>query len=243
MTTELVQLFAEFVDVPEEEIQRGVENFAAANVHEWARTSGESWADKAATFYSTAPGYVFDLIHGNKSREHLREVYQRYGHWDYIANSGQDVLEFGGGLGMACSIFRDLGRRVTYVDVAGPASQFARWYFGTKGYPDIEVCLVEPEELVLPENRQWDFVFSDSVIEHLIDPVGTVETLARAVKPGGLLYLIIDAHAVDPAFPMHRHIFIDELIDACPTLREMTRVRHEGDVVNAFRRQLAATPA
>ena len=74
-----------------------------------------------------ATGYVFDLIHGNKTREHPRRVYQQDGHWDYIVGSGQEVLEFGGGLGMACSIFRDLRRRVICVDVDGSASQFARW--------------------------------------------------------------------------------------------------------------------
>ena len=184
---------------------------------------------------------MFDLIHGNKTREHPRRVYQQDGHWDYIVGSGQEVLEFGGGLGMACSIFRDLRRRVTCVDVDGSASQFARWYFFTKGYRDIEVCLVEPQQLVLPADRQWDLVFLDSVIEHLIDPVATVETFARAVRPGWLLYSTIDAHTyahtVDPAFPTHRHIYIDDLIAACPTLMGMSRVRHDGDVANAFRRR------
>ena len=76
---------------------------------------------------------------------------------------------------------------------------------------------------------------SDSVIEHLVDPGGTVETLAKAVKPGGVLYLLIDAHSVEDGFPMHRHIHIEELLDESPSLRAMDHVLHDGDGYNVFR--------
>lgn len=78
-------------------------------------------------------------------------------------------------------------------------------------------------------------MFSDSVIEHVPDPAGTVETLARAVRPGGLLYLIIDAHEVSAAFPMHRHVHLSEILAGAPTLRTMQHVLHQGDGLNAFR--------
>lgn len=113
--------------------------------------------------------------------------------------------------------------------------QFARWYFERQG-EDIEVIPVDPLSLHLPDGRSWDFVFSDSVIEHLIEPAGTVETLARAVRMGGVLYLIIDAHNVGDAYPMHRHIEIDDLLKRCPTLARMQHVKRKGDVVNVFRR-------
>ena len=95
--------------------------------------------------------------------------------------------------------------------------------------------LTPSERLVLPEGRQWDLVFSDSVIEHVPDPVGTVERLAQATRRGGLLYLIIDAHEVSPAFPMHRHVYLADLLAGAPTLRSMQHVLHEGDGLNAFR--------
>lgn len=143
-------------------------------------------------------------------------------------------MEFGGGLGLACSLFRDLGRRVTYVDIDGATSRFARWYFERTGQSDIEFLLTPQDELALPEGRQWDFVFSDAVIEHLIDPAPIVDRLARAVRPGGVLYLIIDAHNVTPAFPMHRHVYMDEILERAPALRAMKRVLHDGDGLNAF---------
>ena len=130
---------------------------------------------------------------------------------------------------------RDLGRKVSYVDIDGSASRFARWYFERTGQQDIEVMLTPAKELVLPEGRQWDFIYSDSVIEHLVDPGGTVETLAKAVKPGGVLYLLIDAHSVEAGSPTHRHSHIEELLDESPSLRAMDHVLHDGDGYNVFR--------
>jgi len=82
-------------------------------------------------------------------------------------------------------------------------------------------------------------VFSDAVIEHLIDPAPAVDRLAGAVRPGGTLYLIIDAHNVGPGFPMHRHVYLSELLDGSPALRSMEHVLHDGDGLNAFRKPAA----
>lgn len=235
MAEELVACLSEFADMSTEEIEKGAANFAVAGQLEWESTPGDSWEEKAVTFYNSAPGYLFDLVNANRSRRHLEAVYRHYGHWEWFANSGPDVLEFGGGLGVACSIFRELGRRVTYVDVDGPAAQFAAWYFAKNGFTDIEQLLVAPQRLELPAGRQWDLIFTDAVLEHVIDPVATVETLARHVRPGGVLFLNIDAHNVNEQFPMHREIYIADLLAGCPTLAAMAHVRHEGDVTNVFR--------
>jgi len=85
-----------------------------------------------------------------------------------------------------------------------------------------------------PQRHALHRQISDSVIEHVPDPAATVERLAQAVAPGGLLYLIIDAHEVSPAFPMHQHV--QDLLAAAPTLRALQHVKHDGDLVNAFRR-------
>jgi hypothetical protein len=77
------------------------------------------------------------------------------------------------------------------------------------------------------------------VIEHLTDPAATVDTLARAVRPGGVLYLIIDAHTVDPRFPMHRHVELRELLAQAPALAAMEHLLHDGDGLNAFRQPVA----
>lgn len=233
---DMFALFAEYSGMALEDVRTAAANYAAFNHAHWRECEGTTWEQRARQFYGLADGYVFDLIHGNRSKAHLRAIYEHFGHWKWFLASGSEVLEFGGGLGLTCSIFRDLGRRVTYVDVEGPVSRFARWYFAKTGQTDIEVLLTPVEKLVLPEGRQWDFVFSDAVIEHLVDPVGTVETLARVVRPGGILYLIVDAHTVDSRFPMHRHVYLDDLLAGSPALSAMEHVVHEGDGLNVFRK-------
>ncbi len=236
---DLFHLFAEYSGMSVDEVLGAASNYAAFNRYHWSECGGQTWEERAKEFYGLADGYVFDLLNSNRSKAHLQAIYERYGHWPWILRSGADVLEFGGGLGLTCSIFRELGRRVTYVDVDGPVSRFARWYFARTGQEEIEVVLTAPEKLVLAAGRQWDFIFSDSVIEHVLDPVGIVETLARAVRPGGILYLIIDAHTVDPRFPMHRHMYIEELLAASPALAGMEHVLRDGDGLNVFRARVA----
>ncbi|MCK5942704.1 MAG: methyltransferase domain-containing protein [Planctomycetes bacterium] len=231
----LFLLFAEYYGLTPQDVFALAKNYRGINEHQWQECAGSSWRERALSFYESAEGYVFDLVHSNQSKAHLIEIYREFAHLPWFERSGPQVLEFGGGLGLWCSLMRDLGREVTYVDVDGAASRFARWYFERTEQRDIEVVLTPSERLVLPTGRQWDFVYSDSVIEHLVDPGGTVDTLARATRPGGVLYLLIDAHRVEEGFPMHRHVHLDELFAASPTLRAMEHVLHQGDGYNVFR--------
>lgn len=231
---DLFELFSEYSGMAVEDVRKAAANYGGINEFHWGECSGESWEQRVRQFYDVADGYVFDLLHANRSKAHLEAVYRQFGHWDWFQKSGHEVLEFGGGLGLSCSLFRDLGREVTYVDIDGSASRFARWFFARTGQSDIEVVITPQDSLCLPAGRQWDFVFSDAVLEHLVDPAPTVDRLARAVRPGGTLYLIIDAHNVGPGFPMHRHVYLDELLARSDALRAMEHVLHDGDGLNAF---------
>jgi SAM-dependent methyltransferase len=232
----LLQVYSDYAGIPLPLLESCVRNFGSFNQVAWQECEGGDWEAKAKVFYERSNEYLFDLLAGSPSKAHRRAVLERYGHWQWLSAAGPDALEFGGGLGVTCSLLRDAGKRVTYVDVDGPAARFARWYFERLGQRDIEIALVPSDRTVLPAGRQWDLVYSESVIEHLPDPPATVEALARAVRPGGLLYLIIDAHEVSPAFPMHRHVHLAELLAGAPSLRAMQHVLHDGDGRNAFRR-------
>lgn len=228
-------LYAEYTGQPVELVAQCAQNFGNFNAVTWRECQGETWLDKAKVYYERHDEYLFDLLYGSQSKARRRAVYEHYGHWPWLVGAGNDVLEFGGGLGFCCSLLRDQGKRVTYCDVDGPAAKFAQWYFARCNQRDIEIVHTPSERLVLPAGRQWDLVFSDSVLEHVPDAAGTAERLAQAVRPGGLLYLIIDAHEVSPAFPMHRHVHLQDLLAGAPTLRSMQHVLHDGDTVNAFR--------
>ncbi len=230
----MFDLFSEYSGMQVDDVRGIVQQYSGVNEFHWQECDGDTWRERVQQFYEIADGYVFDLINANRSKQHLRSIYEKFGHWPWLSKSGPEVLEFGGGLGLACSLFRDLGRKVTYVDIDSSPSRFARWYYQRTQQTDIEMLITPQDALVLPDGRQWDFVFSDAVIEHLVDPASTVDRLARAVRPGGMMYLIIDAHNVGPGFPMHRHVYLDELLEGSPTLRSMQHVIHDGDGLNAF---------
>ncbi len=230
------KLYAEYTGLPEALVAQCAQNFGNFNQVTWQECPGDNWLDKAKVYYEQKDEYLFDLLYGSQTKARRRAIYQQYGHWRWMVGAGPEVLEFGGGLGFCCSMLRDAGKRVTYCDVNGPAAKFAQWYFARCGQDDIEIVHTPSHELVLPARRHWDLVFSDSVIEHVPDPALTVERLAQAVRPGGLLYLIIDAHEVSAAFPMHRHVYLKDLLAGAPTLRAMEHVLHDGDGLNAFRR-------
>ncbi len=236
MDHDLFELFTEYSGLTAAEVRTAAASYAAFNQNDWRGCEGKTWEQRALQFYGRADGYVFDLINANQSKSRLRAIYEQFGHYPWFLRSGPEVLEFGGGMGLACSILRDLGRKVTYVDVEGPVARFARWYFAKTGQQDIEMLMTPTDRLLLPAGRQWDFIFTDSVIEHLVDPEATVETLAQAVRPGGVLYLLIDAHTVDPRFPMHRHVHLEQLLQGAPALASLDHVLHDGDGLNVFRR-------
>ena len=185
--TSSVALYSEYTGIPVEIVEQCATKFGAFNQVTWSECEGATFCDKAKVYYENTDEYLFDLLHGSRSKAWRKQVYQHFGHWQWMTSIGPDVIEFGGGLGLTCSLLRDEGRRVTYCDVDGPAAKFARWYFERTGQRDIEILHTPSSELVLPEGRQWDLVFSDSVIEHVPDPAATVERLARALKPGGTL--------------------------------------------------------
>ena len=65
-------------------------------------------------------------------------------------------------------------------------------------YPELkELPLVEPdiigdaETLSSVQNESFDFVVSAHVIEHMKNPILSIENWLRVLKPGGLLYLIV----------------------------------------------------
>lgn len=235
-TDDLLAYFSEYSGIPLPLVYECVRNYRGFNHVAWQECEGNDWRAKARVFYERSVEYAFDLLAGSHRRSKRLASLREHGHWDWLMREGRDVIEFGGGLGVTCSLLREAGKRVTYVDVGGPAQQFAKWYLERLGQHDIEMLVTPSEQAVLPVGRQWDVVFSESVIEHVLEPAATVETLARAVRKGGLLYLIIDAHEVSPGFPMHRHIHLDDLLAGAPTLRTLRHVLHEGDGLNAFRR-------
>jgi 2-polyprenyl-3-methyl-5-hydroxy-6-metoxy-1,4-benzoquinol methylase len=94
-----------------------------------------------------------------------------------IAATGRRLLDFGAGTGAFVRVARENGWDATGVDRSRVAVERA---FRENG---VELSL----ELSETENR-LDFVTLWDVIEHLRDPVGTVQSLRSRLRPGGWMF-------------------------------------------------------
>jgi hypothetical protein len=82
------------------------------------------------------------------------------------------------------------GATVDYIDRCTVADLRAH-------YPELnDLPLVEPDVIGdaetmagVPDGR-YDFVIASHVIEHMRNPIGSIATWCRVVKPGGLIYLV-----------------------------------------------------
>jgi SAM-dependent methyltransferase len=69
-------------------------------------------------------------------------------------------------------------------EISGWGLRKAGWRsFDRLQYPDFDLCRSTPE-------RQYDVVFCEQVLEHVVDPVAAVHTLFALTRPGG--QLIVD---------------------------------------------------
>jgi 2-polyprenyl-3-methyl-5-hydroxy-6-metoxy-1,4-benzoquinol methylase len=97
--------------------------------------------------------------------------------WKIIKDRPGSVLDHGGGGGTFLEVLLRMGiTDLTYTDIPGPTFEFVKWFFGDK---------VKYEED--PDNIKgyYDYITSNSVLEHIPDPIKTVNMFADHLKPGG----------------------------------------------------------
>lgn len=112
------------------------------------------------------------------------------------------VLDFGGGVGELCLMLWEAGADVTYADIRGIISDFARWRFNKYG-ADIKVIYSSINTIKLPL-REYDLITSDAVIEHFKREYleNFIIALSSGLKPKRFLYLLWDP-TYTKDFPMH----------------------------------------
>ncbi|MFQ5503971.1 MAG: class I SAM-dependent methyltransferase [Planctomycetota bacterium] len=235
MHDDLIRQFSEFSTIPLAQVRTGVTQHAAFTRLSWADCPELGWREKLMR-YERDLCRVFELLGGDRPPEALRDRYQREGHWEWLVDHAGDVLVFGAGLGTSCRVLHGLGHRVTYLDADGAAASFARWSFEQNGSSDIEMLLLDKGEIALPASRGWDLVLCDSALESRGDPVQTIDCLARAVRPGGLLYLILEPQTRTDASPARRYVTFSELVSGSPALGALELVPLGNPRAAAFRR-------
>jgi SAM-dependent methyltransferase len=200
---EIIKDYAEFSGIPLQELIQRMNRFHELVNGEWNELGPSSWADRAKMFYARSNHYILDLLYANADRDAAEKKLEKYGIWKFLDQLPPrlDVLEFGGGLGVVCQLFCERDYQVTYLDIPGKPMDFARWRFQRYHIP-VRIIESDPERLTL--ENEYDFIFSDAVFEHLIDPCQAADRLMRHLRPGGYLVLLIDVFNNNDMWPMHR---------------------------------------
>jgi SAM-dependent methyltransferase len=96
----------------------------------------------------------------------------------------RSYLDFGAGVGAGGILFSRHCFEVTLADISSELLGFSKWRLDLRKldgeYIDLKAQGFPPEA--------FDFMTAMDVFEHLFDPVGTVEDLGSAMKPGGYLF-------------------------------------------------------
>jgi 2-polyprenyl-3-methyl-5-hydroxy-6-metoxy-1,4-benzoquinol methylase len=112
--------------------------------------------------------------------------------------AGSRVLEFGHGVGSTGILFARHGFDVSLYDISEPMSRFAQWRFQRRGLTAGFLL----GETALETAGQYDVIVSLDVLEHVENPLRTLECLVAHLAPAGVLVLNI-AFGLDPTNPEH----------------------------------------
>jgi SAM-dependent methyltransferase len=110
----------------------------------------------------------------------------------------RSYLDFGSGVGSGIILFARHRFAVTAADISTPLLEFCRWRMTQRGLAGI---YLDGKTSRLP-SESYDMITAMDVFEHLVDPVGTVEELWRAIRPGGFLFGRFGTEP-DESHPMH----------------------------------------
>jgi 2-polyprenyl-3-methyl-5-hydroxy-6-metoxy-1,4-benzoquinol methylase len=110
----------------------------------------------------------------------------------------RSICDFGAGCGSGAVLYAAAGLETAAADISAPMLAFTKWRCERR---KLKVDILDLRARKLPEGA-FDFVSALDVFEHLSDPVGTVDDLARSIRPGGVLFgrFAVDA---DDDHPLH----------------------------------------
>jgi SAM-dependent methyltransferase len=165
-------------------VHRRCEGALRAVKRRWEQTVQNVEAREVEKYYDTTDDHVEELMWWHTLREDNSPL-AYVAALEFAATArAKKYLDFGSGVGSGALLFRQHGLNVTLADISGVLLSFCRYRFNRRA---LEARFIDLKESVLPEGA-FDFVTAMDVFEHLVDPIRTVESLERALKPGGYIY-------------------------------------------------------
>jgi len=179
-------------------VQRRCAEAVRAVKHRWEQTVKDVGEHEVEKFYDGADDYIEELMWWHTLSEDNSPLAYVVALEFASMIPGKSYLDFGSGVGSGALLFRRHGFEVTSADVSSVLLSFCRYRFEQRA---LDAKFIDLKESTLPEGA-FDFITAMDVFEHLVDPVGSVDLINRALKPGGYIYGRFGADE-DPDRPQH----------------------------------------
>ncbi|MFH1783734.1 MAG: methyltransferase domain-containing protein [bacterium] len=190
---DLAEFFSKERHIIEEAFIREWSNLGSSVRAAWYGAAPET-KKQINDFYQSTDSYIYDLIviHKTWSRTMWRkiaiELFHKYG--------VETILDFGGGIGEDAIGFKKLGFKPTIYEIGLRTAEFAKWRF-SKHNLEIEV-ITDRKDL-----GQYNAVYCTEVLEHLTDPVETINLLPHFLTKDGILLVTHSFERLSKRYPSH----------------------------------------
>jgi 2-polyprenyl-3-methyl-5-hydroxy-6-metoxy-1,4-benzoquinol methylase len=180
------------------EIQRRCLHAVANVKREWQEKVSVVSRASVERFYDESQAMLYELMWWHTLSEDTSPLAYVLA-WHFAQQQGcRHYLDFGAGVGSGAILFARHGVQVALADVSSSLLEFSQWRLNVR---ELSAEAIDLKTLGLP-SQAFDFVTAMDVFEHLVDPVGAVEQLCAALKPGGFLFARLGAE-VDEDRPQH----------------------------------------
>ena len=197
----LDELAEYFAGTDRADLERWCTDATSRLKREWPPT-GTHDARAVERFYDDNEGHIFDLMWWHRLSDDLSPLAYVVALDFARAHPGRRYLDFGSGVGSGGLLFARHGFDVTLADISSTLLRFARWRLDRRA---LRASFIDLKTVALPP-AAFDVITAMDVFEHLTDPVGTVDQLAAALKPGGHIF---GRFAAEPDEDRPQHIVFD----------------------------------
>lgn len=189
---------AEYTGQSQSEVERLCQGAVDAQRDQWYESRREDEQSLVA-FYNECDAYNYELLWWHALQQgdapawnaRLLELANQY--------ECRRYLDFGGGIGTNGILLAGSGREVTIADVSDVLQKFAKWRIERR---QLQAKFLDLKTAELPD-ESYDMISAVDVLEHVTDPLATLEQLTRALAPGGLLVFDLIASQHDAERPFH----------------------------------------
>ena len=152
--------------------------------------------------YSKSDAFIYELLVGSLKKEAIKKnnfIIKKINEY-FNSKDKINILCFGDGIGSDSLKFTKLGFVVTYFDIEGKISDFAKLNFKLNKVDNLIQTIFKDSHLL--ENA-YDVVICREVLEHLENPFETVKKLRSYLKNDGICFISESFSSVNTEFPTH----------------------------------------